>query len=257
MLRVLVFSLGLLGATPPALAKAPPASSSVVDAADRSAEDRALDASRKPAALLAVLKLQPGAKVAEIGAGGGYTSELLARAVGPTGRVWGQNAPFVLERFAEAPWSERLKKPVMSPVRRLDRPFDDPFPDDFAGQGKLDAVANVLFYHDTIWQEVDRAAMNKDILDALKPGGVYLIVDHAARPEDGMKVTKTLHRIAEDALIADITAAGFVLESHAGFLRNPADTCDWNASRAAEVAKRGTSDRFVLVFRKPMDPGPQ
>lgn len=154
----------------------------VVAAPDRSEPDRALDAGRSPEDLLVFLALAPGAHVAEIGAGGGYTSELLARAVGPEGRVWGQNAPFVLARFAEKPWSERLAKPVMAPVRRLDRPFDDPFPADFEDRGRLDCVVNVLFYHDTVWQGVDRAAMNRAVFDALAPGGSYVIVDHAARP---------------------------------------------------------------------------
>ena len=84
----------------------------VVAAPDRSDADRALDAGRFPAEMLAFFGIRPGMRVAELGAGGGYTTELLARAVGPTGRVYGQNSKFVLERFAEKPWSERLAKPV-------------------------------------------------------------------------------------------------------------------------------------------------
>ncbi len=223
----------------------------IVGDADRTEADRALDGGRKPAELLALLDLPAGAHVAEIGAGGGYTAELLARAVGAEGRVWGQNAPFVLERFAEKPWSERLARPVMAPVRRLDTAFDAPFPADFEDQGRLDLVLNVLFYHDTVWQEVDRAAMNAAVLAALKPGGRYVIVDHAALPEDGLTVTKTLHRIAEEAVRAEVIAAGFELESTADFLRVPGDTKDWNASPSAAGEQRGQSDRFVFVFRKP------
>lgn len=223
----------------------------IVAAADRSPEDRALDAGRKPDELLELLDLREGNRVAELGAGGGYTAELLARAVGPTGRVWGQNAPFVLERFAEAPWSARLARPIMAPVRRLDTPFDAPFPADFDDAGRLDAVINVLFYHDTVWQGVDRAAMNAAVFNALRPGGRYVIVDHSARPEDGTAVTETLHRIAEDAVHAEVTAAGFQLEGSASFLRVPDDARDWNASPKAAGERRGASDRFVLVFRKP------
>lgn len=227
------------------------AAEAAVAAPDRSADDRALDPGRRSAETLAFFGLEPGMRVAEIGAGGGYSSELMARIVGPKGVVYGQNAPFVLKRFAEKPWSERLAKPVNANVRRLDAPFDAPFPADFADQGKLDAVINILFYHDTVWQEVDRAAMNAAIFAALRSGGVYGIVDHSARPEDGITVTQTYHRIAEQAVIDEITAAGFVLEARSEHLRNPSDTRDWNDAPGAAGDRRGTSDRFVLRFRKP------
>src|SRR3982074_2833502 len=101
----------------------------VVSAADRSPEDRALDAGRKPAQLLAFLGVRPGWVVADLGAGGGYTTELLRRAVGSEGVVYGQNSKLLLEKFLEKPWSARLAKPIMKDVVRLDRDFDDPFPD--------------------------------------------------------------------------------------------------------------------------------
>ena len=139
----------------------PPAVQAAVDAPDRSAEDRALDAGRHPAQTLAFFGIRPGARVAELGAGGGYTTELLARVVGSDGSVYGQNSPFILERFAEKPWSLRLANPVMVGVKRLDRPFDDPFPEDVH---ELDAVLLVLLYHDTVWMKVDRAKMNRAVL---------------------------------------------------------------------------------------------
>src|SRR5690606_7063890 len=89
---------------------------------------RALDAGRQPAALLAFAQVMPGMRVGEIAAGGGYTTELVARAVGPNGIVYGQNSQFILDRFAEKPWSERLAKPVMNNVTRADAPFEEPFP---------------------------------------------------------------------------------------------------------------------------------
>jgi predicted methyltransferase len=93
-------------------------------------------------------------KVADLGAGGGYTTELLARAVGPTGVVYGQNSKFLLERFAEKPWSARLERPVNAVVVRADREFDDPIPPEAKGQ--LDLVVDVLFYHDTVGLEFHR-----------------------------------------------------------------------------------------------------
>ena len=146
-------------------------------------EDRALDAGRDPARTLAFFGIAPGMRVAEIGAGGGYTTELLVRVVGPQGRVYGQNSPFILARVAQAPWTARLAKPVMKNVVRLDREFDDPFPADLRN---LDAVLIVLLYHDTVWMKVDRARMNRAVFDALEPGGVYGIVDHSAKPGSGL-----------------------------------------------------------------------
>src|SRR5262245_5194193 len=132
----------------------------IVDAPDRSDADRTLDAGRHPAETLAFFGIAPGMKVAELGAGGGYTAELLARMVGPTGVVYGQNSKFILERFAEVPWSTRLAKPVMKPVRRVDREFDDPLPPEAQN---LDAVLMILFYHDTVWMGADRKRMNRAI----------------------------------------------------------------------------------------------
>ncbi|WP_437971879.1 SAM-dependent methyltransferase [Sorangium sp. So ce260] len=226
----------------------PAALRAVVDAADRADADKALDAGRKPAETLAFFGIQPGMKVAELEAGGGYTAELLARAVGPGGVVYGQNNRFVLERFAEKPWSERLKKPVMKQVVRVDRELEDPLPPEARD---LDAVFFVLFYHDTVWLGTDRAAMNRAIFRALKPGGVYAIIDHTGRDGTGVADVKTLHRIEEKVVREEIERAGFRLAAEASFLRSPTDTRDWNASPMVAGEKRGTSDRFVLKFVKP------
>jgi predicted methyltransferase len=226
----------------------PPAVSAAVAAPDRSADDRALDAGRKPAELFAFLGIGPGMRVAELGAGGGYTAELLARVVGPTGRVYGQNSAFLLERFAEKPWSERLAKPAMKGVVRLDRPFDDPFPADVRD---LDAVLMVLFYHDTVWMKADRAKMNRAVFDALEPGGVYGVVDHSAKAGSGVADVESLHRIEESVVKSEVLAAGFELAGEADFLRVPGDARDWSASPRTAGERRGHSDRFVLRFVKP------
>jgi predicted methyltransferase len=226
----------------------PAAVRGAVDAADRSAADRELDAGRRPDRMLAFLGIRPGMRVAELGAGGGYTAELLARAVGPSGRVYGHNTPGILERFAEAPWSARLAKPVMQNVVRLDRSFDDPFPGDVVG---LDAVLLVLFYHDTVWLKVDREKMNRAVYQALAPGGIYGIVDHSAKAGTGLADAETLHRIDESVVRREVESAGFRLVGEGGFLRNPQDPRDWNASPRVAGEQRGTSDRFVLKFVKP------
>jgi predicted methyltransferase len=236
---------------PPAPISATPARpdyKAIVDAPDRSPEDRALDAGRHPLELLQFLGLGPGMKVGEVAAGGGYTSELLARTVAPDGVVYGQNSKFILERFAEKPWSERLKKPVMKNVVRVDSEFSEPFPDTIHD---LDAVIDVLFYHDTVWQKADRERMNRTIFRALRSGGQYVVVDHSARPGSGLNDVETLHRIEESVLKDEVLKAGFQLARSADFLRSPADTRDWSASPRVAGERRGTSDRFVLGFVKP------
>ena len=243
---LLAAAIGIAAA--PASVSVPDAVRAIVAAPDRSEADRALDAGRHPAEMLAFYRVAPGMKVAELGAGGGYTAELLARAVGPTGVVYAQNSKFILERFAAKPWSERLSKPVMKPVVRVDREFDDPLPPEARG---LDIVFMVLFYHDTVWLKVDRARMNKAILAALKPGGVFAVIDHSAKAGSGLADVQTLHRIDEQTLKDEIQKAGFQLGSEADFLRNPADARDWNDSPTAAGDRRGTSDRFVLAFVKP------
>jgi len=248
--RILVLSLCSLAL---ALAcagssKAPSGPAAVVAAADRSDADRALDAGRKPAEMLAFFGIGPGMRVAEIGAGGGYTTELLVRTVGPTGRVYGQNSKFILERVAEKPWSERLAKPVNAAIVRVDRDFDDPLPPEAKD---LDAVLSVLIYHDTVWMETDRARMNAAIFAALKSGGIYGVVDHSGRAGTGTSEVRSLHRIEESAVVREIEQAGFQLADTADFLRNPADARDWNDAPSAAGERRGTSDRFVLKFKKP------
>ena len=219
-----------------------------VDAPDRSAEDRALDGGRKPDLLLAFFGVKPGMRVAENGAGGGYTSELLARVVGSSGKVYGQNSPMILQKFANAPWTARLEKPALANVVRADREFDDPLPPEASN---LDLVLDVLFYHDTVWIGTDREKMNRAIYAALKPGGIYGIVDHSARPGTSLNDVQTLHRIEESALRAEVEHAGFKLVEEASFLKNPDDTRDWSDSPRVAGERRGKSDRFVLKFQKP------
>ncbi len=219
----------------------------IVAAPDRDPGDLETDVRRAPVDLLLFLGIAPGMRVADIGAGLGYTTELLARAVGPEGTVYGHNPPFVLERFAEKGWSARLGKPIMANTVRLDRPFDDPFPADVTG---LDVVVNVLFYHDFEWQGVDRAAHNAGVFRALAPGGIYVLIDHSAADGAGVSGSKTLHRIEEALLREELERAGFELARQADFLRNPDDTRDWNAL-PWRSGREESSDRFVLAFRKP------
>lgn len=233
---------------PHAAVKVSPEIQAIVDAKDRSDADKKLDEGRHAAELLAFLDLKPGMRVAELAVTGGYTTELLARAVGPKGKVFGENNKLINEKFAEKPWSERLKKPVMKNVVRVDREFDDPLPPDAKD---LDAVVINLFYHDTVWMKADRDKMNAAIFKALKPGGQLVVVDHSGKSGTGTTEVQTIHRIEEKVVRDEVVKAGFKLAAQADFYRNPSDSRDWNTAPSAAKEKRGTSDRFVLRFLKP------
>jgi predicted methyltransferase len=109
-------------------------------------------------------------------------------------------------------------------------------------------------YHDTVWMKADRERMNRAVYAALKPGGVYGIVDHSAVAGSGVADVESLHRIDESALRREVEAAGFRLAAEGDFLRNPDDARDWSASPRSAGERRGKSDRFVLKFVKPETP---
>ena len=260
LLRTLLAVSACGASTQPAIAPAEPTTAvvesptvastqavAIVDAADRTDADRKLDGGRHPAQLLTFLGVTPGMRIAELVAGAGYTAELLARAVEPGGTVYAENPKAIIER-AQAPWSERLARPANKNIVRVDRELESPLPPE---ANNLDLVVINLVYHDTVWLGVDRNKMNRGVLSALKSGGKYAVIDHSARPGTGLADVQTLHRIDESAVRDEVRHAGFVLQSAGSFLRNPADARDWNDSPMAAAERRGTSDRFALLFVKP------
>jgi predicted methyltransferase len=213
----------------------------IIAAPDRADSDRQTDKRRDPVKLLSFTGVKTGMTVLDMGAGGGYSTELMARAVGPTGKVYAQDhetAARAKERF-----EARMKTDAMKNVTALDRPFDDPVPDDVS---KLDLITFFFFYHDTTYMAVDRAAMNKKLFAALKPGGMLIIADHSAQPGAGTTVGKTLHRIEQNTLETEVLAAGFQLIAAGEFLRHPEDTREEKIFGA-----KVPIDEFVLQFRKP------
>lgn len=215
----------------------------IVAAPDRAEGDRAADARRKPTQLLAFGEVRTGMKVLDMETSAGYNAELLARAVGPSGTVYAQDSAAVIERFVKDKFDIRARKRVMQNVVRVIRDFDDPIP---PGVSNLDLITFLFAYHDITYMPVDRAAMNRKMFAALKPGGLLVIADHSARPGDGIAVAKTLHRIEEKTLRAEIETAGFELVAEADFLRNPADPRDTRVFQPQVPV-----DEFVLKYRKP------
>ena len=235
-------------ATPVITAAVSPADA--VAAADRTTDDKALDAGRKPVEMLTFLHVGSGMKVAELFAGGGYTVELLARVVGPTGVVYGQNTKEVLEKFAEKPWSARLARLAAPSIVRVDRDLSSPLPPEAKD---LDLVVMHLVYHDAVWLGADRTGMNGAIWAALKPGGEFAVIDHSAKDGSGADVAKDLHRIEKSFVQTEIEQSGFKLDRESDLFKHAEDTRDWSTSPATAGAQRGTSDRFFLVFKKPVD----
>lgn len=235
----------------------------IVGSADRSAADRVNDQRRKPEQMLAFIGIRPGMTALDLSAGGGYTTELLARSVGVSGRAFGQSQP---PRAADAPprapvapegnasptvrrtsvqaLAERAKNPAVANLSAVVRAFEDPVPPELAGA--LDLVTLMFNYHDLGHMGVDRNRMNAAVFAGLKPGGVYVIADHAGRPGTGISESGTLHRIEEDFLRREVEAAGFRLQAQGDFLRNPADPRDKNTPEPAQP-----KDEFVLKFVKP------
>src|SRR5262245_4497742 len=213
---------------------------------DRTEADWQTDQRRKPELLLGFTGVRQGMKVLDMGAGAGYSTELLARAVGPQGTVYAQESPGGSPRARER-FEERAKTSAMRNVVRVLREYDDPIP---PGAGELDLVTFFFAYHDTAFMPVDRAKMNRALFDALKPGGVLVVADHSAQPGAGISVVKSLHRIEESTLRREIEAAGFRLLDEADFLRNPADMRD-----AIVFRPQVPVDEFVLKFVKPMQRG--
>ena len=276
MLSACIIGAGLVA--PAALAQpiATEQIKAIVASPDRTPADLTNDKRRHPEDILAFLALKPGLVALDVSAGGGYTTELLARAIGPTGKVYGQSRP----RPAAPPPAPTNREgnsnptvaappppsgpPRPSPVMLADResrmkganvaaapitavvqPFEDPVPAELA-DGKLDLVTLMFNYHDLGFLNVDRAAMNKAIFKALKPGGIYVIADHSGRPGTGISESGTLHRIEEAFLRKEVEAAGFKLVAEGNFLRNPNDPRDKNTPDPPQP-----KDEFFLKFVKP------
>lgn len=232
----------------------------LVAAPDRSPADRANDVRRKPAELLAFTGVRPGMKVLDLSAARGYTSELLARAVGPTGTVYAQNAPRLSSRMPP-PQAEGRAAPPPSPpgaaptlaeraqhlanIVPVQRVFEEPAPPEVA-DGGLDLVTIMFNYHDLGHMKVDRERMDRAVFRALKHGGHFVVADHAGRPGTGISESGTLHRVEEDFVKREVEAAGFRLEAEGDFLRNPADPRDRNTPEPPMP-----KDEFVLKFVKP------
>jgi predicted methyltransferase len=206
----------------------------------RTDDDRKADERRKPRELLQFAQVRPGMNVLDVSAGGGYTTQLLALAVGPKGSVWAQGTK------PNSGFDKRLLAHPQAQIHPLVRPFDDPYP---ADAPRLDLITFVLNYHDVANTKTDRALMNRHLFEALKPGGHLILIDHSAAAGSGLRDTNTLHRIDEAVVESELQAAGFVVEERGAFLQNAADPRTqpfWDM--------KDPTDRFALRLVRPAKP---
>jgi predicted methyltransferase len=245
----------------------------IVASPDRSAADRTNDVRRHPVDMMTFIGIKPGWTALDVFTGGGYTTELLARAIGPTGLVYGQSRPRnpdnpppkpaapeggamtpaaapppaprgAADMLADRTAEMKAAGVAAAPIAFVALPFDNPVPPEAIA--KLDLVTLMFNYHDLGWLGTDRASTNRAIFNALKPGGLYVIADHAGRPGTGISESGTLHRIEESFLRREVEAAGFRLVAEGDFLRNPNDPRDQNTPNPPQP-----KDEFVLKFVKP------
>ena len=244
MQRLLV--LGLVACSSKS-ATPPPDPAAIVAMTDRTPHDRELDPTRKPVEMLTFFGIKPGMHVADLGAGSGYTTELVARLVGPTGKVIAQDTPNWDGPELQKLWVDRLHRPGLANTTHVMRAWDAPLPPEATN---LDAVTFVCAYHDVPAEKNDVHKLDAAVFAALKPHGVFIVIDNSAKDGTGAADAERLHRIDEKLVRADLEQAGFKLVADAAFLRNPSDERDWNADPGADK-RTHTQDRFVLKFEKP------
>jgi predicted methyltransferase len=219
-----------------------------VDSPARTAADRDLDAARKPREMLKFFGIGPGMKVLDLFTVSGWYAELESRVVGPTGEVYAHNPPEFIAKFGDKKITERLAGDRLPNVHRWDRSIDALALPAAHFDG---TVANDVF-HDFFWLSTNVDGVLRQVYDALKPGGFFAIVDHAARAGTGDSEARDYdgkHRIDEEFVKQRLLASGFRLEAESQLLRNPDD--DRTKGFAAPEMKGKNTDKFALLFRKP------
>lgn len=238
-----LFATALI-AVPAAMAQAPSAQiTAAVNDAARPAADKERDANRKPAETLAFAGVKPGMVVAELGSGGGYYTRLLAKAVGPSGKVLAVATKGQADRPGGLDGLNAIKAAypnveivVVPDLATMSLPQ------------KADMFWTTENYHDFHnGPTANIAGLDKAVFENLKPGGVFYVEDHSAAKGAGLEATSKFHRMDEDVAKSELTAAGFKVDGEGNLLRNPSD------NKAGSNSETGhfVSDRFMLRMKKP------
>lgn len=228
-----------------AVAEVPAYVAAAVADKDRPKEDTDRDAARHPAEIIALTGVKPGDSAVDVGPGKtGYYTRILSRAVGANGKVYAFNPTWVADKFpvAKAGVDQLIASGYPNVVNSIQK----------MEEIKFDAPVDLIFisqlYHDQVWQKVDIAKMNKAIFDALKPGGVYFIIDHVGPGVTTVEQIDKAHRIDPALVKQQVLAAGFVLDTESDLLKNAADP---HTANVFDASIRGKTDQFVFKFRKP------
>jgi predicted methyltransferase len=218
----------------------------------RPAADVERDMNRKPAETLQFAGLQPGWKVAELLPGGGYFTRIFSKAVGEGGHVYAIVPAPRPDAPADAPdFSARVKAIAAEPGYSNLSVVVEPFAE-LKTPERVDLVWTSQNYHDLHnFPGLDLAVFNQMVFEALKPGGIYLILDHSSVPGAGASVTSTLHRIDPETVKREVLAAGFQFVGSSKLLSQPSDP---RTAKVFDPSIRGRTDQFILKFRKPDKP---
>lgn len=211
-----------------------------VESPERTIEQKQRDVNRKPAELLTLSGVKPNDRVVEFASFGQYFTTLLSAIVGPKGMVYMYDLPYTEKRAGEASRAFAAAHPnsryELIDYNKLDLPQN------------IDIVFNVLYYHDLSLNDIDIPKLNARIFKALKPGGIFFVVDHNAAPGTGRRDSKALHRIDPEVIKKEVTAAGFELVTESKLLAHPEDD---HTRMVFAPGMRGLTDQTVLKFRKP------
>lgn len=206
------------------------------------------DARRKMAAVMTFAEVKPGEKVLELVPGSGYWTRVFSAIVGPTGHVY-TVWPTEMMKFSTKSldnWRKLSATPHYANVSVLEQP---------AAQLSVPAKVDLVFtsqnyhdYHDPFMGPVNMMKFDKEVFDALKPGGLFVVIDHVAPAGSGISDTNTLHRIDPAVVKQEVESAGFVFDGSSNVLHNPADPL---TDKVFDKSIRGHTDQFIYRFRKP------
>ena len=254
MTMALALTAGLVSAAAPAADDSAPASAAyvipsgtpayiakAVGSDARGADAKARDAARKPAELLTLSGVKPGEKIVEFASFGQYFTTMLSDIAGPKGKVYMFDLPYTEKRAGDASRAFVAAHPnceyTLVDYNKLELPAN------------ADIVFNVLYYHDLYVNDIDTASLNARIFKALKPGGIFFVVDHNAQAGSGTRDVKTLHRIDPAVIRKEVLAAGFELVSESKLLARDSDD---HTKIVFAPGLRGLTDQTVFKFRKPL-----
>jgi predicted methyltransferase len=211
--------------------------------------DKQRDANRKPAETLTFAGVKPGTKVVELVPGGGYFTRMFSKVVGPKGKVFAWVPPRPADAPADAPDRAAAVRALAADAGYSNITVVQGLPEAGFAAEPVDLVFTAQNYHDVHNAKAfDTAAFNKKVFEALKPGGVFVVLDHSAEKGSGTRDTNTLHRIDEETVKSEVQAAGFKFEGASKVLANPDDP---RTAKVFDPAIRGKTDQFILKFVKP------